>query len=144
MFVFQICTGDRMSVSLGDPSISSIHRSFFVLHPYVYVFVLRYDHCHVPYQKYQKAHNKLRSACRQILILDKEASFLLWSMSQRPLAAGEDSILCFQIEGYSLTHVHLRDGVWTGMETYGSMCRCFGPLYYLVLLVQTSWWPCRS
>jgi hypothetical protein len=97
MFVFQICTGDRMSVSLGDPSISSIHRSFVVLHPYVYVFVLRYDHCHVPYQKYQKAHNKLRSACRQILILDKEASFLLWSMSQRPLAAGEDSILCFKL-----------------------------------------------
>lgn len=97
MFVFQICTGDRMSVSLGDPWISSIHRSFVVLHPYVYVSVLRYDHCHVPYQKYQKAHSKLRSACRQILILDKEASFLLWSMSQRPLAAGEDSILCFKL-----------------------------------------------
>ena len=46
--------------------------------------------------------------------------------------------IMFQIEGYSLTHVHLRDGVWTGMETYGSICRCFGPLYYLVLLVQTS------
>ena len=27
----------------------------------------------------------------------KEASFLLWSMSQRPLAAGEDSILCFKL-----------------------------------------------